>query len=147
MPGAGRVGRLFAGTSIVSGVGQAVVTATGRRTEFGAIAHALVEKAPPTEFELGARRFGMLIMRTIVGLVLFVFLVNALLQRDPLESLLFALALAVGPDARVPADDHDRHAEPGGAADGPGQGDRQAAGGDREPRATWTSCAATRPGR
>ena len=38
----------------------------------------------------------MLIMRTVVGLVLFVFLVSALLRRDPLESLLFALALAVG---------------------------------------------------
>jgi P-type Mg2+ transporter len=94
--GAGSDGRLFAGTSVVSGISQAVVTATGRRTQFGAIAHALVEKAPPTEFELGARRFGMLIMRTVVGLVLFVFLVNALLRRDPLESLLFALALAVG---------------------------------------------------
>jgi Mg2+-importing ATPase len=92
----GRDGQLFAGTSIVSGVGRAVVTATGRHTQFGAIAHALVEKAPPTEFELGARRFGMVIMRTIIGLVLFVFLVSALLRRDPLESLLFALALAVG---------------------------------------------------
>jgi P-type Mg2+ transporter len=89
-------GQLFAGTSIVSGIGRAIVTATGRRTQFGAIAHALVEKAPPTDFELGARRFGMVIMRTIVGLVLFVFLVSALLRRDPLESLLFALALAVG---------------------------------------------------
>jgi Mg2+-importing ATPase len=93
---AGGVSLLFAGTSIVSGVGRAVVTATGPRTQFGAIAHALIEKAPPTEFELGARRFGTLIMRTIVGLVLFVFLVSALLHRDPLESLLFALALAVG---------------------------------------------------
>ena len=35
-------------------------------------------------------------MRTVVGLVLFVFLVSALLHHDPLESLLFALALAVG---------------------------------------------------
>ena len=61
----------------MSGVGQAVVTATGRRTQFGAIAQAMVEKAPPTEFELGARRFGMLIMRTVVGLVLLVFLVKS----------------------------------------------------------------------
>jgi Mg2+-importing ATPase len=94
--GNGPDGQVFAGTSIVSGVGQAIVTATGRHTQFGAIAHALVEKAPPTECEAGARRFGMVIMRTIVGLVLFVLLVSALLRRDPLESLLFALALAVG---------------------------------------------------
>ncbi len=94
--GEGSTGRLFAGTSVVSGVGQAVVTATGRQTQFGAIARTLVEKAPPSEFEHGTRRFGFIIMRTVLGLVLFVFLVNALLRRDPLESLLFALALAVG---------------------------------------------------
>ena len=46
---------LFAGTSVVSGIGRALVTATGTRTQFGAIAHALVQKAPPTEFERGAR--------------------------------------------------------------------------------------------
>jgi P-type Mg2+ transporter len=88
--------RLFAGTSVVSGVGQALVTATGARTQFGAIARALVQKAPPTEFERGARGFGLVITRTVVGLVLLVFLTQALLRRDPLESLLFALALAVG---------------------------------------------------
>src|SRR6266567_2271573 len=87
---------LFAGTSVVSGMGQAVVTATGSKTQFGAIARALVEKAPPTEYERGARSFGFVIMRTVLGLVFFVFLVNALLRREPLESLLFALALAVG---------------------------------------------------
>src|SRR5207237_1871590 len=38
--GAGVDGQLLAGTSIVSGVGQALVTATGPRTQFGAIAHA-----------------------------------------------------------------------------------------------------------
>jgi P-type Mg2+ transporter len=95
-PGPGSEGRLFAGTSVVSGVGRAVVTAIGGRTQFGAIARSLVERAPPSEFETGVRRFGFLIMRTVLGLVLFVFLVNALLRRDPLESFLFALALAVG---------------------------------------------------
>ena len=94
--GDGPDGSSFAGTSVVSGVGQALVTATGAHTQFGAIAHALVEKAPPTEFERGARSFGLVIMRTVVGLVLFVFLVSALLRRDRFESLLFALALAVG---------------------------------------------------
>ena len=94
--GGGAESQLFAGTSIVSGLGQALVGATGVRTQFGAIAHALVEKAPRTEYERGARTFGLIIMRTVVGLVLFVFLVSALLHHDALESLLFALALAVG---------------------------------------------------
>jgi P-type Mg2+ transporter len=95
-PGSGAQAGLFAGTSVVSGVGQAVVTATGVRTQFGAIAHALVQRAPPTEFEHGARSFGIIITRTVLGLVLFVFLVNALRQQAPLDSFLFALALAVG---------------------------------------------------
>jgi P-type Mg2+ transporter len=94
--GDGPDGLLYAGTSVVSGIGQACVTGTGPRTQFGAIAQSLVEKAPPTEYERGARSFGLIIMRTVVGLVVFVFLVSALLHHDPLESLLFALALAVG---------------------------------------------------
>jgi len=94
--GADKQALLFAGTSVVSGVGEAMVTATGARTQFGAIAHALVQKAPPTEFERGARSFGFIITRTVLGLVLFVFLVNALRQQPPLDSFLFALALAVG---------------------------------------------------
>ncbi|MCC7106472.1 MAG: magnesium-translocating P-type ATPase [Chloroflexi bacterium] len=95
-PGAPGGSSVYAGTSVVSGLGRVRVTATGSNTQFGAIARALIERAPPSEFELGTRRFGFLIMRTVVGLVMFVFLVNALLQRPPLESLLFALALAVG---------------------------------------------------
>ena len=72
------------------------MTATGRATRFGDIAARLAARAPETEFERGTRRFGFLIMRTVVFLVLFVLLVNIFLRRDPLESLLFAVALAVG---------------------------------------------------
>ena len=42
------------------------------------------------------RRFGLLILRLTVFLVLFVLAVNVLFRRPWLESLLFALALAVG---------------------------------------------------
>jgi P-type Mg2+ transporter len=88
--------RIFLGTSIVSGTAEAIVTATGRATRFGEIAARLSTRAPETEFERGTRRFGFLIMRTVIFLILFVLLVNVLLHRDPLQSLLFAVALAVG---------------------------------------------------
>jgi len=42
--GDGPDGLLYAGTSIVSGIGCACVTATGARTQFGAIAQSLVER-------------------------------------------------------------------------------------------------------
>ena len=87
---------VFRGTSVVSGLGAAVVVATGGATEFGRVAAGLVGRPPETEFERGTRRFGFLILQVVVFLVLFVFLVNALLRRDVLESFLFSVALAVG---------------------------------------------------
>jgi P-type Mg2+ transporter len=87
---------VFLGTSVVSGMATARVVATGPATAFGKIAERLAEKAPETEFERGTKQFGLLITRVIIFLVLFVFLINAALRRDPFESLLFSIALAVG---------------------------------------------------
>jgi Mg2+-importing ATPase len=84
------------GTSVVSGTATAVVFATGRVTEFGDIAARLASRAPETEFDRGIRGFGFLILRTVVFLVLFVLVVNLAFHRNPFESLLFAVALAVG---------------------------------------------------
>lgn len=87
---------VYMGTSVVSGSATALVTATGFRTAFGDIAKRLAARPPETEFDRGTRQFGLLIMRTVVFLVLFVFMVNAAFKRDAFESLLFAIALAVG---------------------------------------------------
>ena len=88
--------RVFLGTSAVSGTATALVTTTGVKTVFGDIATRLARRAPETEFERGTRRFGLLIMKTTILLVLFVLLVSFLFHRVFLESLLFAVALAVG---------------------------------------------------
>ena len=87
---------VFMGASVVSGTARALVVATGRATRLGSIAGALQREPPPTAFTLGVRRFGMLIVRLTVLLVLFALLVNLLFERPLLESFLFALALAVG---------------------------------------------------
>lgn len=84
------------GSSVVSGHAEAEVTATGPRTKFGEIACGLALRPPTSEFEHGIARFGVLILKTVMFLVLFVFIVNAVLRRDPLQTLLFAVALAVG---------------------------------------------------
>ncbi len=84
------------GTSVVSGLATAVVIATGRSTAFGDIAARLAARPPETAFDRGLRQFSLLIMRTVVLLVLFVLTINLAFKRDPLESLLFAVALAVG---------------------------------------------------
>ncbi len=90
---------LFMGTSIVSGTATAVVVKTGGSTEYGKIVKKLVEATPETEFEIGIKKFGFLIMQITILLVLFVFLINALLHPNAegiLNALLFAVALAVG---------------------------------------------------
>lgn len=88
--------KVFLGTSVVSGTADAIVMVTGKGTVFGDIATRLATKPPETEFERGTRQFGLLIMKTTILLVLFVLLVSVLLHHNFLESLLFAVALAVG---------------------------------------------------
>ncbi len=88
---------LFLGTSVISGTATALVIETGARTQIGHVAQHLTKRPPPTEFERGTHGFGMLIMRTVVFLVLFVFVVNAGIKHaSVIDSLLFAIALAVG---------------------------------------------------
>lgn len=87
---------VFLGTSVASGMATATVVATGPATAFGQIAERLVVRPPETEFDRGARQFGVLIAQTVSFLVLFILMVNVALGHKPLESLLFAVALAVG---------------------------------------------------
>jgi Mg2+-importing ATPase len=90
---------LFMGTSVVSGTAVAVVVKTGSSTEYGKIAKKLVEKAPETEFEKGVKHFGFFMMKMTMILVIFAFMINALLNPSAegiTTALLFAVALAVG---------------------------------------------------
>jgi Mg2+-importing ATPase len=87
---------IFLGTSVVSGTATALVTRTGMATEFGHVAKTLVGRPPETEFERGLKQFSYLMSKIIFSLVIFVFFINALFRHGVLESLLFAVALAVG---------------------------------------------------
>jgi Mg2+-importing ATPase len=91
-----RAGLAFFGTSVVSGNGTALVTATGVRTSYGAIAHRLAERAPETDFQRGVKAFGLLIGRVTLILVVGVFAINVALHRPLFDALMFAVALAVG---------------------------------------------------
>ncbi|HTY52183.1 MAG TPA: magnesium-translocating P-type ATPase [Methanomicrobiales archaeon] len=94
--GAAAVNRIFLGTSVVSGTATAVIERTGGATQYGKIAWKISARPPETEMERGLKRFGFLVMQLVFFLVIFVFLVNALYRHSVLESLLFAVALAVG---------------------------------------------------
>ncbi|WP_413667956.1 magnesium-translocating P-type ATPase [Mucilaginibacter sp. Mucisp86] len=87
---------LFMGSSVVSGIGKALIVQTGRNTEFGKISNDLLLKAPETDFERGIRKFGYMLMEITLLLVLVIFAINVLLHKPVLDSFLFSLALAVG---------------------------------------------------
>jgi Mg2+-importing ATPase len=95
-PLAGRKNCVFAGASVRSGEAKVLVVETGLRTAFGAVAARLRAREPETEFAHGLRRFGYLLLRVMVVLVVFVLIINQLLGRPFFESLLFSVALAVG---------------------------------------------------
>ena len=95
-PIAARTNAVFVGASVRSGTAKVLAIKTGHRTEFGAIAARLRARPPETDFARGVRQFGYLLLRVMVIMVLFVLTVNLLLDRPLIDSLLYAVALAVG---------------------------------------------------
>jgi Mg2+-importing ATPase len=91
-----RTNALWMGTHVVSGSAKALVTLTGKNTEFGKVSERLKLKPPETEFEHGIRRFGYFLGEVTLFLVVIIFAINVYLHRPVLESFLFSLALAVG---------------------------------------------------
>jgi Mg2+-importing ATPase len=84
------------GTVVKSGSGRGVVVRTGRASTFGKIA-AQIRRAPAeTAFETGLRDFSLLLVKVTAILVVPIFVLNAVFGRPVLDSLLFALAIAVG---------------------------------------------------
>jgi Mg2+-importing ATPase len=84
------------GTVVRSGSATAVVVTTGPATSFGRMALALGTALPETEFQVGLRRFSMLLMQVALVLSALILVANVLLQRRLIDAVLFSLAIAVG---------------------------------------------------
>ena len=91
-----RTNCVFMGTSVSSGTAQVLIVQTGKATVFGQIAQRLSLRPAETEFERGIHRFGNLLTRVILVMVVIVLAVNLFLDKPLIDSLLFSLALAVG---------------------------------------------------
>jgi Mg2+-importing ATPase len=87
---------VFMGTSVGSGTARILITDTGRATVFGGIAERLSLRPEETEFERGIRRFGSLLTEVMLAMVVVVLAVNGVMAKPVVDSLLFAVALAVG---------------------------------------------------
>jgi P-type Mg2+ transporter len=87
---------VFMGTVVQEGGGQAVVVETGSDTEFGAIAGRLGEAQPETGFQVGLRDYSKMLVTVTLIMALTILVVNLLLGHPAIESILFALSIAVG---------------------------------------------------
>jgi Mg2+-importing ATPase len=87
---------LFMGTNVVSGSATAVVLATGNATHFGSLASRVTatERAP-TSFQQGVNKVSWLLIRFMFVMVPLVLFINGYTKGDWMESLLFALSIAV----------------------------------------------------
>jgi Mg2+-importing ATPase len=90
------VNSVFMGTSVRSGTAKIFLTETGPRSQVGRIASELQLEMPENDFERGIRQFSYLLTQIILVLVVLVFSINIIDKKPTFESLLFAIALAVG---------------------------------------------------
>jgi Mg2+-importing ATPase len=86
----------FSGSHIVQGFGKGIVIASGKETFLGQTAKLIEAREPVSQFQRGISDFGYFLFRIIVAFSLAVFIFLALFRGNCLESLLFALAIAVG---------------------------------------------------
>lgn len=86
----------YMGTSVENGSAKGVVIQIGKQTEFGKIAKSSTFIKPATEFQKGLAHFGNFILRVIMLLTIAIFLINAAVGHQILQSILFSLAIAVG---------------------------------------------------
>jgi Mg2+-importing ATPase len=84
------------GTVVHAGSARGVVVATGAGTELGTIAAGLSTRPVDTEFQLGLKRFSLLLVRVAGVLTTAVLVVNVVLGKPVLDAVLFSLAIAVG---------------------------------------------------
>jgi Mg2+-importing ATPase len=87
---------LHLGTHVVRGRGVAVAVETGSATAYGRIAADLEREAAPTAFEIGLVGIGRMLLIVMMTIVSVIVIANLVIGRPLLESLLFAVAIAVG---------------------------------------------------
>ena len=87
---------LFRGAVAQTGEAIALAVNTGRATVFGAAASALAEAQAQSPFQRDLHEFGLVIARLTLGLVVVVLATRVVFGRPVLDSLMFAVALAVG---------------------------------------------------
>lgn len=86
----------FMGSNVVSGSATGIVFATGNYTYLGTIAKSIAGHRAATAFDKGISKVSFLLIRFMLVMIPFVFLVNGITKGDWLEAFIFAVSVAVG---------------------------------------------------
>ena len=86
----------FMGTYVKGGEGTGVIIATGKDTYLGKTAQLLKRIKRESEFQKSMTKFGYTLIKIVLVSVALIFLINALLARDLVSTILFSVALAIG---------------------------------------------------
>lgn len=86
----------FMGSTVVSGTARGIVYAIGNQTYLGSIAKSIAGHRAETAFDKGITKVSFLLIRFMLIMVPFVFMVNGFTKGDWFEALIFAVSVAVG---------------------------------------------------
>ncbi len=86
----------YMGSNVVSGSAKGIVFGTGNNTYLGTIARTIAGHRAVTAFDKGITKVSLLLIRFMVVMVPFVFLVNGITKGDWFDAFIFAISVAVG---------------------------------------------------
>ncbi len=86
----------FMGCDIVSGSARAIVIATGNDTYFGTMSKSLENQNQKSVFDKNMESITKLLIRFMLVMVPVIFLANYFTKNDLLDSVIFAITIAVG---------------------------------------------------
>lgn len=86
----------FMGSSVVSGSGTGIVFKTGFNTYLGSMSKKVIKEKTKTDFENGIDKITNMLIKYMVVVCIFVFIVYSFIRGNLLEGILFSLSVAVG---------------------------------------------------
>ncbi|MFH8107511.1 MAG: magnesium-translocating P-type ATPase [Candidatus Aenigmatarchaeota archaeon] len=86
----------FMGTLVKNGKGKGIVVSTGMKSTFGKIAGYLQAEKELTSYQRNIIKLSRFLLGLVILGVIFIFIINSIIGKETIDTLLFSLALAVG---------------------------------------------------
>lgn len=86
----------YMGSTVISGSAKGIVFQTGANTYLGTIAKSIAGVRAQTAFDKGVSKVSILLIRFMLVMVPFVFLINGVTKGDWFSAFIFAVSVAVG---------------------------------------------------